>query len=77
MRRWRRRCRSFPRKPKKGEEPTTKPLLASELGTSSETFSRALTQFRNQRLLSVDGKTVTVLCPSRLAALLRGHPVGM
>lgn len=49
----------------------TKRVLAAELGTVSETFSRTLAKFRAQRLLLVKGKTVTVLSPARLNALLR------
>ena len=49
----------------------TKRVLAAELGTVSETFSRTLGKFREQALLEVKGKTVTVLSPARLNALLR------
>jgi CRP/FNR family transcriptional regulator len=49
----------------------TKRVLAAELGTVSETFSRTLAKFRELKLLNVKGKTVTVLCPARLTALLR------
>jgi CRP-like cAMP-binding protein len=49
----------------------TKRVLAAELGTVSETFSRTLAKFREQKLIRVDGKTITVLSPARLAALLR------
>ena len=49
----------------------TKRVLAAELGTVSETFSRTLAKFRQLKLLTVKGKTVTVLCPSKLTALLR------
>jgi len=49
----------------------TKRVLAAELGTISETFSRTLAKFREQRLISVKGRTVTVLSPARLNALLR------
>jgi CRP/FNR family transcriptional regulator len=49
----------------------TKRVLAAELGTVSETFSRTLAKFRQLKLLTVKGKTVTVLCPARLAGLLR------
>jgi CRP-like cAMP-binding protein len=49
----------------------TKRVLAAELGTVSETFSRTLAKFRQQRLVSVKGKTLTVLSPAKLAALLR------
>ena len=51
--------------------PMTKRVLASELGTVSETFSRTLAKFREQKLISVKGRAVTVLAPARLAALLR------
>ena len=49
----------------------TKRVLAAELGAVSETFSRTLAKFRQQKLLIVKGKTVTVLCPASLTALLR------
>lgn len=49
----------------------TKRVLAAELGTVSETFSRTLAKFREQKLLSVKGKTLTVLSPAKLSALLR------
>jgi CRP-like cAMP-binding protein len=48
-----------------------KRVLAAELGTVSETFSRTLAKFREQKLLTVKGKVVTVLSPARLGALLR------
>jgi CRP/FNR family transcriptional regulator len=51
----------------------TKRVLAAELGTVSETFSRTLAKFREQKLVSVKGKVVTVLSPARLHALLRRH----
>ncbi len=50
---------------------TTKRVLAAELGTVSETFSRTLAKFREQKLLVVEGKTVTVLSPAGLRDLLR------
>ncbi|MDB6030245.1 MAG: anr [Verrucomicrobiales bacterium] len=49
----------------------TKRVLAAELGTVSETFSRTLAKFREQDLLSVKGKSLTIHSPSRLTALLR------
>ncbi len=52
---------------------TTKRVLAAELGTVSETFSRTLAKFRDQRLLRVKGKTLIVLSPARLRELLRRH----
>jgi CRP/FNR family transcriptional regulator len=49
----------------------TKRVLAAELGTVSETFSRTLAKFRQQKLLLVKGKGVTVVSPARLNQLLR------
>lgn len=49
----------------------TKRVLAAELGTVSETFSRTLAKFREQDLIAVQGKKLTVRSPARLAALLR------
>jgi len=49
----------------------TKRVLAAELGTVSETFSRTLAKFRAQQLLTVKGKVVTIISPARLHALLR------
>lgn len=51
----------------------TKRVLAAELGTVSETFSRTLAKFREQGLISVKGRTITVLAPPRLFALLQRH----
>jgi len=48
----------------------TKRVLAAELGTVSETFSRTLAKLREQKLVAVQGKTVTVLSPVKLSALL-------
>ena len=60
-------------KPVKIVLPMTKRLLAAELGTVSETFSRTLAKFREQRLVVVKGKTIQVLNPLRLAELLHRH----
>jgi len=57
--------------PVKIELTMTKRLLAAELGTGSETFSRTLAKLRQQQLVAVKGKTVTVLSPAKLSALLR------
>jgi CRP/FNR family transcriptional regulator len=57
--------------PVKIELTMTKRVLAAELGTVGETFSRTLGKFREQKLLTVKGKTVTVLSPVKLSALLR------
>jgi len=61
--------------PVKIELTMTKRVLAAELGTISETFSRTLAKFRKQKLLAVKGKTITVLSPRKLGALLR-HNLG-
>lgn len=58
-------------KPLKIELTMTKRDLASELGTVSETFSRTLAKFREQNLIEVKGRVVSVLNPAKLAALLR------
>lgn len=50
---------------------TTKRVLAAELGTVSETFSRTLAKFREQGLVAAKGKTLIVLAPARLRELLR------
>ena len=60
------------------ELPTTKRVLAAELGTVSETLSRTLAKFRGQKLIAVSGKRVTVLSPEKLDGLLRrnlGEPI--
>lgn len=50
--------------------PSTKRVLAAELGTVSETLSRTVAKLRAQRLLSVRGGTVTLHCPRRLNRLV-------
>lgn len=49
----------------------TKRMLAAELGTISETMSRTLAKFREQKLVAVKGRTITVLSPARLRQLLQ------
>lgn len=49
----------------------TKRVLAGELGTASETLSRTLAKWREQKLVLVTGKLIEVLAPRRLDALLR------
>ncbi len=56
--------------PVKIELTVAKGVLAAELGTVRETFSRTLAKFRELKLLSVKGKTVTVFSPAKLNALL-------
>ena len=51
--------------------PGTKRVLAAELGTSSETLSRTLAKLRDQKLITVAAKAVTVHDPAALAAILR------
>jgi CRP/FNR family transcriptional regulator len=51
----------------------TKRVLAAELGTVGETFSRTLAKFREQKLLTVHGRAITVLSPASLGRLLRRH----
>src|ERR1017187_5457891 len=48
-----------------------KRVLAAELSTVSETLSRTLAKFREQKLLTVKGKSIVVLSPAKLNALLR------
>lgn len=60
-------------KPVEIELTMTKRVLAAELGTVSETFSRTLAKFREQNLVAVKGRVLTVLSPARLSALLRRH----
>lgn len=58
-------------KPCKIELKMTKRVLAGELGTISETLSRTMAKMREQKLLQVTGKTLTVVSPAKMAALLR------
>ena len=49
----------------------TKRVLAAEMGATSETLSRTLAKFRDQKLLRVKGDTITVLHPAKLGGILR------
>jgi CRP-like cAMP-binding protein len=49
----------------------TKRVLAAELGTVSETLSRTLAKFREQKLITVKGRVVVVNSPVKLLELLR------
>ena len=60
-------------KPWRIELPMTKRVLAAELGTVSETFSRTVAVFRDEKLLAIKGKTIILLCPCKLAQLLRHY----
>jgi CRP/FNR family transcriptional regulator len=64
-------------KPCSIELDTTKRVLAAELGTASETFSRALAKFRAQKLISTDGNFVTLHCPTRLARFVARNRRGL
>lgn len=52
---------------------STKRDLAAELGTVSETFSRTLAKFRDQKLIVVNGKFLTIVSPARLNSVLERH----
>jgi CRP-like cAMP-binding protein len=52
---------------------TTKQVLAAELGTVSATLSRTLARLRDEELLEVQGKTITVTSPAKLKALLQSR----
>jgi CRP/FNR family transcriptional regulator, dissimilatory nitrate respiration regulator len=54
-------------KPCRFELGTPKRVLAAELGAASETFSRAVAKFRAKKLISMDGQTVILHCPTKLA----------
>jgi CRP/FNR family transcriptional regulator len=49
----------------------TKRVLAAEMGSTSETLSRTLAKFRDQRLLRVKGNTIVLTKPSELQKLLK------
>jgi len=49
----------------------TKRVLAAELGTTSETLSRTLAKFRDDGLLTVSGKSITLLKSDAIQSLLR------
>jgi CRP-like cAMP-binding protein len=49
----------------------TKRVLAAEMGTTSETLSRTLAKFRDQKLLRVRGNSVVVTRPRELQKLLQ------
>lgn len=55
---------------------TTKRVLAAELGTVSETFSRTLAKLRDQGLLEVQGKTLVIHSPKKLRSLLEQNMGG-
>lgn len=50
------------------ELPVSKKILAGELGVTSETLSRTFAKFRDEGLISVDGKRITLLNEAGLSA---------
>lgn len=60
-------------RPVRIELTVAKRVLAAELGTVSETFSRTLAKFRKQKLIRVEGKAITVLSLRRINDLLRAN----
>lgn len=65
------RCPASGQKPVAVEVPGTKRVLAAELGTVSETLSRTLAKFRDQKWIVVRGRTIVIHEPEALRALLR------
>ncbi len=63
------------RRPHTVEIACTKNLLAAELGTASETFSRTLAKLRAHRLITVRGNRITLLNPLKLAEFVRRNAV--
>jgi CRP-like cAMP-binding protein len=49
----------------------TKRVLAAEMGTTSETLSRTLAKFRDQKFLRVKVNTITLTKPRELQKLLQ------
>ena len=61
------RCpRPLPNGPAVIELDRTKRVLAAEMGTTSETLSRTLAKFREQKLLRVKGNAITLTSPREL-----------
>lgn len=66
------RCpRPPPQAPVEIQLDRTKRVLAAEIGTVSETLSRTFASFRDNGLVNVSGKVITVLDPPKLDQLLR------
>lgn len=65
--------RPMPNEPVMIQLDRTKRVLAAEMGTTSETLSRTLAKFRDQKLLQIKGKTLTVTKPRALQKLLQSN----
>jgi CRP/FNR family transcriptional regulator, dissimilatory nitrate respiration regulator len=66
------RCpRPLPSGPSVIQLDRTKRVLAAEMGTTSETLSRSLAKLRDQKLLRVSGKSITITKPRELQNLLQ------
>ena len=52
--------------------PMSKKLLASQLGVTSETLSRAFSRFRHENILDVDGRRITIKDTTALSKYLDG-----
>jgi len=50
--------------------PMSKKLLASQLGVTSETLSRAFARFRKEDIIEVDGRHITIKDPAALSKYL-------
>ncbi|MDQ3546583.1 MAG: Crp/Fnr family transcriptional regulator [Verrucomicrobiota bacterium] len=66
------RCpRPLPNEPVTIQLDRTKRVLAAEMGTTSETLSRTLAKFREQKLLQAKGNSITLTRPRALQQLLQ------
>ncbi len=66
------RCpRPLPNDPVTIKLDRTKRVLAAEMGTTSETLSRTLAKFREQKLVQVKGNMITLTRPGGLQMLLQ------
>ena len=66
------RCpRPLPDKPVVLQLDRTKRVLAAEMGATSETLSRTLAKFRDEKLLTVKGNSITLTRPRALEKLLQ------
>jgi CRP/FNR family transcriptional regulator len=50
----------------------TKSLLAAEFGTTNETLSRTFAELRNLKLITVNGRSITIPNPGKLEEYLAG-----